>query len=185
MTNDNKNKQHLLWEKVWLKEFFTLDSCDQKVLAVLYWEDLTDKQKAIFSDADYIEHQKYNEMKKQEIMLDPTKMRQHFLKSAAPVLDNMLEIARGDKTKSKNDEWATREVWEVLKTVITTANDPAPLINLKGKSITDQIDAILTKVSEQKITINEAKEYMSLVSSGFNLQQLPQLLAKLEALEAG
>ena len=81
------------------------------------------------------------------------------------------------------DAFATKEVWSVLKEIIQTATNPAPLLDLKGKSISDQIDVILTKVSTGEIDFTQAKEYMSLVSSGFNLQTLPQLMSQLEALE--
>jgi len=57
------------------------------------------------------------------------------------------------------------------------------MLDLKGKTIDDQINAILTQVSAGQITIADAKEYMALVSAGFNLQQLPKLLATLEKLE--
>lgn len=181
---DHKDKPYIMWEKFWLLEFMTLDVCDQKVLAVLYWEELTDEQKNVFDEVAYMEHEKYAFKKKQEIMQDPTKMRQHFLEGAAPILDTMIALGTGSQKKiTGQDEWAIREVWEVLKAIITTANDPAPLVNLKGKAIEDQINEILTAVSEQKMTITDAKEYMSLVSSGFNLQQLPKLLAKLDQLE--
>lgn len=189
MNNDNNNnmiehddRPYIMWQRSWLTQFMKLDTCDQKVLAVLYWDELTDEQKSVFSDSDYMEHEKYNDRKKQEIMLDPVKMRQHFLSAAAPILENMLGTAKGESGK-KVDEWAAREVWDVLKAIITTANDPAPLMNLKGKAIDEQINEILTSVSLQKITIQEAKDMMSLVSTGFNLQELPKLMAKLEQIE--
>lgn len=182
----DREKPYIMWQRMWLAEFMHLDTCDQKVLAVLYWDELTEEQKSVFSEVAFMEHEKYAFKKKQDIMQDPSKMRQHFLEGAAPILDDMIALGTGNKKKvSGNDEWAQREVWEVLKGIISTANDPAPLVNLKGKSIENQINEILTAVSEQKMTISDAKEYMSLVSAGFNLQQLPKLLQKLEALEGG
>lgn len=165
-----------------LINFYELDKCDKKLLAILYWEKLTDQQKNVFTDREQMELQKQYERKQHEIMSDPTKMRQYFLKGAAPILDNIIKLANGDN-KLTADNFAIREVWEVLKGVIQAANNPAPMIDLRGKDVSAQIDEILTSVTKGDITFIEAKEYMSLVSSGFNLQELPKLMAKLEQLE--
>jgi polyhydroxyalkanoate synthesis regulator phasin len=165
-----------------LTNFDHYDKCDQKLLAILYWEKLTDKQKEVFTDWQEMELQKDYERRLNEIMTDPTKMRQHFLKNASPVLDSIIKLANGDK-KLTGDNYAFREVWEILKGIISSANNPAPMMDLRGKDVSQQIDEILTQVSTGKINFDEAKEYMSLVSSGFNLQELPKLMAKLDALE--
>jgi hypothetical protein len=184
---DGINKVFLMWESHWLSEWGNLDICDKKVLAVLYWEQLTDNQKSEFTDHEYIDLQKLQAAKRAEIISDPVKMKKYFLTEAAPLIDEMINLANGTKQKTKTqtstEEWAKREIWGVLKDVISKANDPAPMIDLKGKTIDDQINQILTKVSEGQITIADAKEYMALVSAGFNLQQLPKLMASLEKLE--
>jgi hypothetical protein len=166
-----------------LKEFFHLGKCDQKLLAILYWDKLTREQKEVFTDHEEMELEQEYERKMHEIMTDPTKMRTHFLRGAAPILDDMLKLAKGEKVGT-SDNFAFREVWEVLRDMINKANSPVPMLDLKGKEISDQIDTILTKVSAGEISFIEAKEYMSLVSSGFNLQELPKLMAKLEMLES-
>ncbi|MBT8294380.1 MAG: hypothetical protein KJN70_13990 [Eudoraea sp.] len=165
-----------------LINFYQFDKCDKKLLAILYWEKLTDQQKKTFNDREQMELQKEYERKQQQMMSDPTKMRQYFLKGAAPILDNIIKLANGDN-KLSADNYAIREVWEVLKGVIQAANNPAPMMDLRGKDISSQIDEVLSSVSKGDITFIEAKEYMSLISSGFNLQELPKLMAKLEQLE--
>lgn len=165
-----------------LINFEHYDKCDKKLLAILYWDKLTDQQKNLFADREQVELHKEYERRMQLIMTDPTKMKQYFLRGASPVLDTMMKLANGDK-KLTSDSFAFREVWEILKGIIESANSPAPMMDLRGKDISSQIDEILTGVSKGDITFIEAKEYMSLVSSGFNLQELPKLMAKLEALE--
>jgi len=186
---DGNSKIFLMWEQHWLSDWDSLDTCDKKVLAVLYWELLSDKQKSDFTDSEYIDLQKVKAAKHAELMSDPVKMKKNFLEGAAPLLDDMIQLASGNnKNKTKdtdNEAWAKREIWSVLKDIIIRTDNPAPMINLKGGTIDDQISAILTKVSEGQITIADAKEYMALVSAGFNLQQLPKLLATLERLENG
>lgn len=166
-----------------LGNFFHFGECDQKLLALMYWDKLTDEQKDIFSDEFFKDAEEKYKKNVEERMTDQNKMRAYFLKGAAPILDDMLSLAKGESTK-KSDAFAFREVWEVLRDIIKTANNKAPMINLRGKEVSVQIDEILTSVTKQDITFEEAKEYMSLVSSGFNLQELPKLMAKLDALES-
>lgn len=165
-----------------LSNFMNYDKCDQKLLGILYWEKLTPIQKKVFTDWEEQELEKEHQKRLEQIMTDPTKMRHHFLKKASPVLDTMLKLANGDN-KLTTDNFAIKEVWEVLKGIITAASSPAPMIDLKGKEVSAQIDEILTKVTAGEINFVEAKEFMSLISSGYNLQELPKLMAKLEMLE--
>ena len=196
MTNKNTgkvifetdDKPFLIWERHWLTEWGNLDITDKKVLAALYWEDLTDTQKEDFSNNEYIELQKIKDEKQAQLIADPVRMKRHFLAGASHLIDEMISLANGKKKNTVKDSdseaWAKREIWSVLKEVISKAESPAPMLDLKGKTIDDQIDQILTKVSQGQITIVDAKEYMALVSSGFNLQQLPKLMASLEKLES-
>jgi len=174
----------LIWEKHWLKEWISLDVSDKKVLAALYWDELTPEQKSEFTDNEYIEMTKLQQKRHEEFINDPVKMRSHFLMEAAPLMNIMIQASLGNKSLDSDNELAVREVWNVLKDIIQSANNPAPLLDLKGKDIDGQIDTILGKVSTGEIDFEQAKEYMSLVSSGFNLQKLPELITKLEALEA-
>lgn len=179
----NKDSEHFIHlPESCLTNFMHYDKCDQKLLGILYWEKLTETQKKVFTDWEEMELDKANRYRLQQIMSDPTKLRQHFLRNAAPVMDNILKLANGDK-KLTVDNFAIKEVWEVLKGIISQASNPAPMINLKGKDVSNQIDEILTNLTAGEINFTEAKEFMSLVSAGYNLQELPKLMAKLEALE--
>ncbi len=197
MTKDIKAKVHLgngedkpflMWEAHWLSEWATLDICDKKVLAALHWDLLTDSQKEEFTDHEYIELTKLKQSKNSEMMSDPVKMKKHFLSESAPLIDEMIQLANGSKKVTSKltgtEEWAKREIWDVLKEVIAKADSPAPMIDLKGKDIDGQINQILTKVSQGEMAISDAKEYMSLVSAGFDLQELPKLMKSLELLES-
>ena len=185
---NGESKHFLMWETHWLSEWAILDPCDKKVLAALYWELLSDEQKEEFTDHEYIELTKVKERKNAEMMSDPVKLKKHFLSESAPLIDEMIQIANGTKkvtTKlTGTEEWAKREIWDVLKEVISKADSPAPMIDLKGKDIDGQINQILTKVSQGEMAISDAKEYMSLVSAGFDLQELPKLMKSLELLES-
>lgn len=167
-----------------LVNFSHYGECDQKLLALMFWDKLTPQQKDVFSDEFYKEAEEEYKKKIEDRMSDPTKMRQHFLNGAAPILDDIVAYANGNKKNAVEDKYYVSEVWDVLKGIISTANAPAPLVDLKGKEVSDQIDEILTQVTAGNITFDAAKEYMSLVSAGFNLQELPKLMAALEAIES-
>lgn len=182
---DDEEKIFLIWEEHWLKEWPNLQIQDKKVLAALYWEKLTDEQKEEFENREFIEMEKIQQKRRMEFYNDPAKMRQHFITNAAPLMDDMINLALGNKKPSSTEnQHAINEVWSVLKQMITTANNPAPLLDLKGKDISEQIDMILGKVATGDLDLDQAKEFMSLVSSGFNLKKLPDMIAQLERLEA-
>jgi len=178
-----KSKPFLIWEKHWLEDWKSLDISDKKVLAALYWFDLKENQKKEFSENERIEFVKLQEAKKKEIASDPTKLKAYFMTEAAPLLDTMIQAAINGKDLNSKNQFAISEVWDLLKQSILSAKNAPPLINIKGKSVESQIDEILSQVSRGDIGFDEAKEYMSLVSSGYNLQTLPKLIAKLESLE--
>lgn len=184
MTILSTEKPFLIWEKRWLKEWDNLDTSDKKVLAALYWFDLNDDQKSEFTDNEFIEFTKIQDKQRAEYINDPVKMKRHFLTESAPLVDIMIQSALGNKATLPDNEFAMREVWTLLKDIIQTANNPAPLLNLKGQSIEGQIDTILEKVTTGEIDFEQAKEYMSLVSQGYNIQKIPEMIQKLEALES-
>jgi len=136
----NKDSEHFIYmPESCLINFMHYDKCDQKLLGILYWEKLSELQKKQFTDWEEMELDKANKYRLQQIMSDPTKLRQHFLRNAAPVMDNILKLANGDN-KLTTDNFAIKEVWEVLKGIISQASNPAPLLNLKGKEVSGQID---------------------------------------------
>ena len=184
MTDNDLNKPFLMNDPKDIEEWDSLDISDKKVLAVQFWDLLSDDQRSEFAAHEYITMQKNSERKKKDLVSDPVKMKAHFLYQAAPLMDQMIEAALGSKKLESNNDYAVSQVWEVLRDIIKGANNPAPLLDLKGKSIEAQIDQILTKVSAGEIDFDQAKEYMSLVSTGFNIQKLPELSSKLEQIEA-
>ena len=115
--------------------------------------------------------------------MNPSEMKYHFIERASPLIDAYIDSALGVSYMKSNNSLIQQEVWNLLRELILNAKNKAPLLNLRGKNIESQIDEILTKVSAGEINLEEAKEYMSLVSAGFNLQKLPELMSKLEILE--
>lgn len=164
-------------------EWSQLKDEDKKILAILYWEKLTDEMKDEFYDPGFIEAQRKTMNMLKERYTNPMKIKEHFLLQCGPITDMMIDAATNPEKKVHMNEYAMNEVWGIIKNIIATASSPAPLLDLKGGTIGDQIDKILTEVSIGKISFDEAKEYMSLVSQGFNIQELPKIMAQLEKLE--
>ena len=167
-----------------LVNFFHYDKCNQKLLAILYWDKMSESQKDVFTDREQMDVEYSIKTRRAEMMSNPTKMKQYFLEHSAPIMDDILAYANGSrKLNGSQDKYYMNEVWEVLKCILNGANTPAPMIDIRGKKVSEQIDEILTSVTEGKITFDDAKNYMSLVSSGFDIQELPKLMATLEAIE--
>ena len=119
-----------------------------------------------------------------ESEITPSKIRAHFLKNAFPLVDEYIGAALGTSRMNANNAIAQNAVWEILKQIILEAKNPAPMMDLRGKTIDEQVDKILTMVSEQKCTLDEGKEYLSLVQQGLELTEIPKMVKQMESLEA-
>lgn len=114
----------------------------------------------------------------------PTNLRKHFLFKAAPLIDNYINVALGKEVPISTNAQVQHEVWSVLKEIILTAKNPAPLMNIKGDTIEEQVSKILSMVSTGKCTLEEGQNYLALVQQGYELTELPKLMSQLESLEA-
>lgn len=115
--------------------------------------------------------------------ITPVNIRRHFLHKAAPLIDTYIDVALGKKVPETTNLQMQNQVWEVLREIILSASDHAPVIDLKGKTVDEQVSKILELVSTGGIPIDQGKEYLSLVQQGFELTELPDIIAKMEALE--
>jgi len=165
-------------------DFDKLSIIDKRLFAHTNWNKLSDKQKRTFVDKDFKDAEEIYKLKVKERMSDPIKMKEYFLNASAPILDNMIDMATNPSIKLASDGFAFREVWEVLRGILNSTKNKATPLDLRNKDISQQVDEILTSVTAGDITFDEAKEYISIVSSGFNLQELPKLMAKLELIES-
>jgi len=120
---------------------------------------------------------------KKDFEITPTNLKEHFLKRAAPLIDDYIDKALGKKVGKSSNQYEQHEVWDVLKTIILSTKSYAPIVDLKGGTIDEQVSKILALVSTGKLTLEEGKEYLSLVQQGFELTELPEIIAKMEALE--
>ena len=128
---------------------------------------------------------KYKDIKnKVDFEITPSSLRAHFLHKASPLIDLYIDVALGEAVPKSTNIQMQHEVWEVLKTIILSAKNPAPIIDLKGHTVDEQVSKILELVSTGKITLDDGKEYLSLVQQGFELTELPEIIAKMEALES-
>lgn len=121
---------------------------------------------------------------KREFIPSPANLKAHFLHRASPLIDEYIDAALGNSTFSATSDHARFEVWTLLKTIIIEAKNPAPILDIKGKTIDDQVSQILTLASTGKCTLEEARDFLSLVQQGFELTELPEIMKKMESLEA-
>jgi len=115
--------------------------------------------------------------------MNASKLRREFLKNAEPFITEMVEVASGERDLFKStNTWAIREVWETLSEIIKKADDPVA-VTFTDKETSNKVDAILDHVASGEITPAEGKRIMALVAMGFEITELPELMAKFEQLE--
>jgi len=128
---------------------------------------------------------KYKDIKdKVDFEVTPSNLRAHFLHKASPLIDIYIKVALGESVPKSSNAQMQHEVWEVLKSIILSAKSHAPMVDLKGHTVDEQVSKILELVSTGSITLEDGKEYLSLVQQGFELTELPEIIAKMEALES-
>lgn len=110
-------------------------------------------------------------------------LRQILLKNSAEVAQLYVDAAVGKQTFMNTLPEARTEVWEVIKELVLKADDPLPLAKLTDGDINEKVDIVLNEVAEGKITPNDGKKLMALLQAGFDITELPKLLAKLEEAE--
>ena len=117
-------------------------------------------------------------------MNDPTKLRKKFLSEYA---DDLLELygaaSTGKGTFFKCIDSAREEMWDLLKHIIKTADDPTPLAKLTDGDITQRVDAVLSEVASGELTPDEGKRLIGLLQAGFDITELPKLIEKLNEME--
>jgi len=95
----------------------------------------------------------------------------------------MVEVASGKKDSFKStNTWAVKEVWKTLSEIIQQADDPIA-VTFTDKEVSSKVNAILDQVACGELTPAEGKRIMALVSMGFEVTELPELMAKFEQLE--
>ena len=128
---------------------------------------------------------KYKDIKdKVNFDYSPSSLRMHFLRKSAPLIDNYIDVALGSAIPLSTNAQVQHEVWDTLKQIILSAKNPAPIVDLRGKAVSDQIDEILIMATEGRCTLEEAKELMSLVQQGYELNEIPELMKQFEKLAA-
>ena len=142
-----------------------------------YWSDVPDPDDPIYQINFPIDE-------KSDFDRTPTNLRAHFIHRASPLIDDYIDAALGNGTLRSTNDHARFEVWSVLKQILLEANNPSPLVDIRGKSINEQVDKILTLATTGKINNQEAKEYLELIRQGYEVTEVPNLMKKLEALEA-
>ena len=116
--------------------------------------------------------------------MNAIELRRKFLEEAGEfVLDEYIAVLKGEAGFRATDRAITREVWDTLKATILTADDPSPMAALTDGSISNRIDSVLADVAAGKLTPAEGKRVMSLLQAGFEMTELAELVARLEAVE--
>lgn len=110
------------------------------------------------------------------------KLRCKFINEAAEfMLDEYISVVKGEGEFSSNDPSARKEIWDLLKSIISGAGDPSG-VSLVAFNSNSVVEEIMTQVANGELTLDEGKQFMQLASMGFEITELPELMAKFNEL---
>lgn len=110
-------------------------------------------------------------------------LRSKFIKGAGLAIDLMVDqLEDGRKEIDPRQQKMINLLWPLMSEIIKDAKKITPL-NLSDKSTSQRLDELFNNVAKGAITFDEAKQYMSLISQGFEMSDLIELNEKLERLE--
>ena len=112
----------------------------------------------------------------------PEYLRQAFLDKAEPFIDDYIASALGEK-EIKGSGVARTAVWELLSDIIKQAGDKSKT-DIKSGDISGQVKEVFEKVASGDLSAKQGKEYIALLQAGFEITELPKLLASFEELQS-
>lgn len=121
---------------------------------------------------------------KREFSPTPSNLKSHFLHRASPLIDDYIDAALGESILKSTNDHARFEVWKLLVEIMKQADNKAPVLNMKGKNIDDQISLILEDVFAGNSTVAEGRDMISMVQQGFDALAMPRLMEKMDKLTA-
>jgi len=113
-------------------------------------------------------------------------LRKKFLRAGSDVIELMIKQLDGEYgfQMESNQRQMVDLIWPLLSDVIKNSKSITPL-DLRKKSTGEKLDTLFELVSKGEITFDEAKQYMALISQGFEMTDLILLNEKLDRLENG
>lgn len=115
--------------------------------------------------------------------VDPAKLKQEFLLRSYPLMLTMINAATGQEELVGHNR-AQAEVWDLFKEIIKTTDNVTPTISLEGKTTQEKIETVFTSVSNGLISQAQAKNYMDLITKGFDTLELSDMMEQIEELQS-
>ena len=112
--------------------------------------------------------------------LTPEGLRMKFIKEASPLIKNYINAALGKEVLKSTSTAAREGVWKVLEEVLIRADAKVAVKGLSEGTISERVDAVLEQVANGELTIAQGKRLIEMLQAGFNITELPELVAKLQ-----
>ncbi len=107
--------------------------------------------------------------------MNANELRQNFLEDSDTVLTEIRDRTLGlpSKHPAADDEFLLA-YWNTYQQIILKTDDP---INFawKDKATSTRIDEILCQVADSKLTPEQGKQLMALVSMGIEIEEIPKI----------
>lgn len=117
-------------------------------------------------------------------MSDAIKLRKKWLKNADKIMDEYKARTLGKPKHAQIDAKLMLNYIDSIMPIIQQADDPVPIAKLTDGDISKRVDRVLKKVARGDITPKQGKEYIALLQAGFDMTELPKLLASFEELQS-
>ena len=114
--------------------------------------------------------------------MTPEELKGIFLEQAPDVLKKVMgtfgEMHHPQESLSKKENELLKLVWPTLSSILVQSGE---VNKIDAKTAQD----VLKAVSQGKLSLPQAREFMALLQTKQEIEELPKLLEKLEALESG
>ncbi len=110
-----------------------------------------------------------------ELAKTPAELRGYFVNQAKPILDEYIGSALGTSELKSNNSDARQETWKLLRDIILGAGN---LQKIEAGSTAE----VVNMLSDGRITFQEAKELMNMLSTKSEIDDLKVLLEKMDDL---
>jgi hypothetical protein len=118
--------------------------------------------------------------------MNAKELRAQFLETVPKIIERAT-TAFGEGTPSamldKREETLMKYLWPTVHTLITESDDAANIKGLSEGPISDRVDNVLEQVAKGTLSIPQGKRLIEMLQAGFNITELPRLVAKLNGMQ--
>ena len=107
-------------------------------------------------------------------------LRSLLLTNGRQVIEEVINRATGKGRPPTIDPEYVQIVWKAIIPMLQNSEDLARITGISDGSISARVDNVLEQVAKGTLTIQQGKRLIEMLQAGFNITELPELVAKLQ-----